>query len=79
MTFIQEYSLLIAVALPLVTIVAANVMLAASGERGTLLLPLPMSFPSRGEPVTVVREVSTQRIDTDARVSANEELELLAA
>jgi len=46
MNFIQEYSLLIAVATPVLVIVAIQVWLFMKGERGTLLLPSLRPFPS---------------------------------
>ena len=46
MNFIQEYALLIAVATPVAVIVAIQVWLVLSGERGTLLLPSQKRFPS---------------------------------
>ena len=46
MSFFQEYSLLVAVATPVAVIVAINVQLYLSGERGTLLVPGVMSFPN---------------------------------
>jgi hypothetical protein len=42
--FLQEYALLIAVALPPTIVVAINVYLALRGERGTLLLPTQRPF-----------------------------------
>ena len=46
MKFIQEYALLIAVATPVAVIVAIQVWLFMTGERGTLLLPSLRRFPS---------------------------------
>ena len=46
MDFLNEYGLLIAVATPVVVILAMNVLLALSGERGTLLLPSSGDMPS---------------------------------
>lgn len=43
--FMQEYGLLIAVALPPTVIVCMNVYLALTGERGTLLLPSSAPLP----------------------------------
>jgi hypothetical protein len=64
MNFIQEYSLLIAVATPVLVIVAIQVWLFMKGERGTLLLPSLRPFPSvdisnvaiAREPVAVAAE-----------------------
>lgn len=39
MDLFNEYALLVAVALPVATLVLLNGLLAASGESGTLLLP----------------------------------------
>lgn len=39
MNLIQEYSLLVVVAAPVVVIVVMNACLALSGEEGTLLFP----------------------------------------
>ena len=43
--FLEEYALLIAVALPATIVVAINVYLVLAGERGTLLLPSDGPFP----------------------------------
>jgi hypothetical protein len=40
MDFTHEYALLFVVALPVVTVAFLNIVLAMSGESGTLLLPL---------------------------------------
>lgn len=45
MEFVREYGLLIAVALPCAVIFAINVLLALTGERGTLLLPSLRPYP----------------------------------
>jgi hypothetical protein len=37
--FLDQYALLIAVATPVLTLVAMNLLLALGGERGTLLMP----------------------------------------
>jgi len=42
--FLEEYGLLIAVALPPAIVVAINVYLVLVGERGTLLLPSERAF-----------------------------------
>jgi len=46
MTLFQEYALLVAVSLPVIVIVAIQVFLFISGERGTLLLPNLRPFAS---------------------------------
>lgn len=50
MNFIQEYALLVAVAVPVATIVGYNLVLAALGESGTLLLPSLRPFPTSALP-----------------------------
>lgn len=50
MNFIQEFALLIAVAVPVATIVGYNVVLAALGESGTLLLPSLRPYPTLDRP-----------------------------
>ena len=45
MELFREYALLIVVALPGAVIVLINLVLAASGERGTLLLPSLGNYP----------------------------------
>lgn len=44
----QEYALLIAIAIPMVLIAGINVFLALTGERGTLLLPIPEPLATPG-------------------------------
>lgn len=66
MSFFQEYSLLIAVSIPVVVLLAMNVALWISGERDTLMMPGLMRFPS--QPIElVVEDVSpaTQGATTD--------------
>ena len=46
MSMIQEYALLIAVAIPVLAVVGLNAFLWLGGERGTLLLPSLAAFPS---------------------------------
>ena len=45
-TFFQEYGLLVAVAVPVLVIVAMQVLLFVAGERGTLLFPSLKPFES---------------------------------
>lgn len=78
MNLIHEYSLLIAIALPVLAIVVLNLFLALTGERHTLLLPVPMSFAPVTSEVRVMRKESARAIDTAAD-SANDERELQAA
>ena len=44
MDFLEEYGLLVAIGLPIALVTVANVYLALTGERGTLLLPGPPGF-----------------------------------
>ena len=46
MNVIQEVAMLAAVASPVMAIVAINVSLYMTGERGTLLLPDPSAYPA---------------------------------
>jgi hypothetical protein len=83
MNLLQDYSLLIAVTLPVAAIVGMNLFLALTGETDTLMLPglmtfAPVEIDARGSDVRVVREEGARRIDT-VRVPANEELEELVA
>lgn len=85
MNLISEYSLLVAIAIPALALVGLNLFLAMTGERHTLLLPLPMAFGPVGGDVRVVREEGSRAIDTarDSTAaqfdSANDELAKLAA
>lgn len=83
MNLLQDYSLLIAVTLPVAAIVGMNLFLAFTGERDALLLPGLMTFAPLGidapaSDVRVVREEGARKIDT-VRVPANQELEELVA
>jgi hypothetical protein len=78
MNFASEYSLLIAIAIPVLAVVGINLFLAVTGERHTLLLPLPMSFDPVGGQVRVVRAESARKIDTSV-AQANDQFERLAA
>ena len=51
--FIENYAQLFAIAAPVLTLVAMNLLLALGGERGTLLLP------SWGTPETARRAANT--------------------
>lgn len=46
MEFINEYSLLFVVALPVAIVVGINLVLGLTGESGTLLLPSLRGYPS---------------------------------
>ena len=53
--FIENYAQLFAVATPVLTLVAMNLLLAIGGERGTLLLPSAGPFRLRCLPPTRCR------------------------
>jgi hypothetical protein len=76
MNSIHEFSLLIAVSLPVLAIVGLNIFLAFTGERNTLLFPGSMKFApvDFGGEVQVVREEGARQIDTTMQASANDEL-----
>jgi hypothetical protein len=83
MNLLQDYSLLIAVTLPVAAVAGMNLFLAFTGERDTLMLPGLMSFApveidAWPTEVRVVREEGARKIDT-VRAPANEELEELVA
>ena len=46
MDFLHEYALLVAVALPVAVVGVINLVLAVTGESGTLLLPSLRGYPS---------------------------------
>jgi hypothetical protein len=78
---INEFALLFAVSLPVATIVCMQVLLAATGERGTGLIPGLSSYPAivtgkMWAPSTTVSEAAT--VDTSV-ASSNDEIERLAA
>ena len=74
---INELSLLFAVSLPVATIVGMQVLLFATGERGTGLFPGLASYPSIATgKVALVSEVAT--VNTSVEPS-NDEMERLAA
>jgi hypothetical protein len=78
---INEFALLFAVSLPVAAIVCMQALLAATGERGTGLIPGISRYPSivtgkmRASPSTV-SEAAT--VDTSVE-SSNDEMERLAA
>lgn len=52
--FIENYAQLFAIAAPLLTLAAMNLMLALGGERGTLLLPSANPFELVRRPANTV-------------------------
>jgi hypothetical protein len=74
MSQIQEYALLIAVAIPVLAVVGLNAFLWLCGERGTLLLPSLATFPSMlegGDSAVRVDGLTTSSTGGDApRVAA---------
>ena len=78
---INEFALLVAVSIPVATIVCMQVFLAATGERGTGLIPGLSSYPSivTGQmwaSQTAIQEAVT--VETPVE-SSNDEMERLAA
>jgi hypothetical protein len=74
---INEFALLFAVSLPVATIVGMQVLLFATGERGTNLIPGLSSYPTIATAkVATVSEAAT--VDTSVE-SSNDEMERLAA
>ena len=78
---VNEFALLFAVSLPVATIVCMQVLLAATGERGTGLVPGLSSYPSivtgkMWAPRAVVSEADTVEISVE---SSNDEMERIAA
>ena len=75
MNFIQDYALLVAIALPVLIIVGINLFLVMGGERGTLLVPSFGAFekgwePTAEEPGVAVREETQAANDEFARKAA---------
>ena len=81
MNFFNEYALLIAVALPVVVIVAMEVALFVSGERGTGLIPGFNHYPSieTGKAEMVDQPVRSEAPAITAVEPSNDEVERLAA
>jgi len=82
MNFVNEYALLFAVALPVVAIVAIQVYLFVSGERGTLLIPGLNSYPSveYGKATTATQVAPATSSKSATRVEpSNDEMERQAA
>ena len=80
MNFINEYALLFAVALPVVSIVGIQVFLFVTGERGTLLVPGLNRYPSiefQSKSAAVVMKPAPMPAASSAAVateSSNDEL-----
>ena len=71
MSFLTEYALLIAVALPAVAIVGLNLWLALNGERGTLMLPSSGNYEIPALPALVMGAAAKAR--AIRTVAANDE------
>lgn len=65
MDFVHEYALLVVVALPVAIVAGLNVILAVSGESGTLLLPSLKPFPSVDFAVAVESTPEVAPVATD--------------
>lgn len=80
MNAIQEYALLFAVAIPMVLIAGINMFLVLTGERGTLLLPIPQAMPSDGPAPVDVQPANAAAVPQQpAKVPANDAREREAA
>jgi hypothetical protein len=79
MTFMNEYGLLVAVALPVVTLFALEVFLRATGERRTGLFPALSGYPSiaYGQPVSMIPPQTSRAVS--AVEPSNDETERIAA
>jgi hypothetical protein len=75
MNFFHEYALLIAIAIPVLTIAGYNLVLAFLGEEGTLLLPDLRPYP-RVSAATRLTPADTGEV---SGVPANEEFRREAA
>jgi len=75
MNFVNDYALLFAVAIPIVTVLGAQVALFLRGERGTLLLPGLNPYP------TFERTVRLEHAPRKAVTAqaANDDFERIAA
>ena len=83
MNFMNEYGLLVAVALPVLAIVGIQVFLFIGGERDTLLLPGTSKYPSivfgkTNVAVAPVPVIETAKVAEKVE-SSNDEVERLAA
>jgi hypothetical protein len=81
MNFVNEYALLVAVALPVVAIVGIQVYLFACGERGTLLVPGLNRYPSieYGKQAAATQVAPVTFSDTAIAEPSNDEMERQAA
>jgi hypothetical protein len=79
MTFMNEYGLLVAGALPVVTLFALEVFLRATGERGTGLFPALSGYPpiAYGQPVSMIPPQTSRAVS--AVEPSNDETERIAA
>ena len=67
MEFLNEYSLLIVVAAPVAIIAGINLVLAMTGESGTLLLPSLRGYPA----IEILRvETTPQAVNPEPGVAA---------
>lgn len=81
MNFINEYALLVAVAVPVATIVGIQVFLFIGGERGTLLMPGFGGYPSielRKAMPEPIRVIEAAKVDVAVEPS-NDPVERIAA
>ena len=82
MNFLNEYALLVAVALPVVVIVGMQGVLFMAGERGTGLIPGWSHYPSIevGKAVAIAElPVASEAPAISAVAPSNDEVERLAA
>lgn len=81
MNFINEYALLVAVALPVVVIAGIQVALYLAGERETLLMPGFTRYPSipAAAPRAVDMTPAAEATQAAAVEPSNDEVERLAA
>lgn len=81
MNFVNEYALLIAVALPVLAIVGVQVFLFVAGERDTLLIPRLTRYPSidYGRTRAPVANVTPSSSGAASVESSNDEIERQAA
>ena len=73
----NDFALLVAIAIPVLVVVALNVYLFLAGEHDTLLLPGVRSWPSVEAPVSDAAPVTTGYVPATA--AANETFEREAA
>jgi hypothetical protein len=77
MEFFREYALLVAVATPVLVIVAMQVYLFATGERGTLLLPSHRAFEAITLKTAAKPEAAIESVPPRTVHSANSEHDAL--